>query len=142
MEPKNKKQACKPGSVVFYHLSCSVVAGGIQRPTPRHRTNSPTATVYMALQPMMRTASGVTAEPVGSYPAFSPLPARRPAVIFCCAHTPRGAFPLGSMVSCVARTFLSNAAIERPALKDANKTVKVSGLLQKTKYSNNKKQPD
>jgi len=69
----------------------------------------------MAFQPMMRTASSVTAEPVGFYPAFSPLPARKQAVVFCYAHTPRSAFPLGSMVSYVARTFLSNAAIERPA---------------------------
>jgi len=76
----------------------------------------------MALQPMMRTASGVTAEPVGSYPAFSPLPANGQAVFFCYAHTPRDVFLLGSMASFVARTFLSkdatyhaSTAIEQPA---------------------------
>ena len=91
----------------------------------------------MTLQPMMRTASGVTAEPVGFYPAFSPLPVRRQAVVFCYAHTPRGAFPLGSMESCVARTFLGKdavyhvfSAIEQPALKYFKSPVKIHLLFQ------------
>jgi len=80
---------------------------------------------------MMRTASNVTAEPVGFYPAFSPLPARRLAVVFCYAHTPCDAFPLGSMVSCVARTFLSIAAIERPASSDMKNFVKIISFVKK-----------
>jgi len=90
----------------------------------------------MTFQPMMRTASCVTAEPVGSYSTFSPLPARKLAVVFCYAHTPRSAFPLGSMASCVARTFLSrdmsfrvSTAIEQPALT-MNKIVKIHVIFQ------------
>jgi len=63
--------ACKPGSVgilsstrepgiPFHHLSGPVIAGGIIRPTPRHRTSSPQAPVYMVFQPIRCTASCVT----------------------------------------------------------------------------------
>ena len=62
--------ACKPGSVgilsstrepgiPFHHLSGPVIAGGIIRPTPRHRTSSPQAPVYMVFQPIRCTASCV-----------------------------------------------------------------------------------
>ena len=71
----------------------------------------------MALQPMMRTASVVTNRTGGLLPRLFTLTLPESmAVVFCYAHLPHDNFPLGSMASCVARTFLSNAAIERPAL--------------------------
>lgn len=64
----------------------------------------------MALQPISGTALHVAIKPVGSYPAFSPLPPKE-AVVFCYLNsTFADSFPLGSMVpQSVARTFLSIA---------------------------------
>ena len=41
---------------VLYHLSTIAVTRNLQRPTPRHRASNPHRSVYMALQPVRRTA--------------------------------------------------------------------------------------
>ena len=56
------------------HLSRTRVTTCFKQSTPRHRTGSPTASVYLILQPVTCTTLDVTIKLVGSYPAFSPLP--------------------------------------------------------------------
>jgi len=46
------------------------------------------APVYITFQPISRTALCIPAEAVGSYPAFSPLPALKSAVVFCYVALP------------------------------------------------------
>ena len=41
---------------VLYHLSTIAVTCNLQRPTPRHRASNPHLSVYLALQPVRRTA--------------------------------------------------------------------------------------
>ena len=45
-----------PCGRVLYHLSTIAVTRNLQRPTPRHRASNPHLSVYMALQPVRRTA--------------------------------------------------------------------------------------
>jgi len=72
--------ACKPDSVPRRrgggHSSGTVVAGGLKRPTRRPRPGQPWGASLFGLAPQgVFRAFPVTGEAVGSYPAFSPLPA-------------------------------------------------------------------
>jgi len=72
--------ACKPDSVPRRrgdgHSSGTVVAGGLKRPTRRPRPGQPWNASLFGLAPQgVFRAFPVTGEAVGSYPAFSPLPA-------------------------------------------------------------------
>jgi len=99
--------ACKPGSVVFHHLSGRTIAGTIVRPTPRHRTSSPQRRYTWSFNPWGVRLPVSPREPVGSYPAFSPLSRhRRDGFFLLHCHTLADIFPLGSMALFVARTFL------------------------------------
>ena len=90
------------------HLSTTAVTCRLQQPTPRHRTSNPSLPVYTVLQPVRRTAADITADAVGSYPAFSPLPVQARAVLFCyVSYDLTTIKPLTWTVLCVARTFLS-----------------------------------
>ena len=79
--------------------------------------------VYMILQPIRRTAAGVTTGSVRSYRTFSPLPVAEAAgghsLLRYFALTDD--FPLGSMVLCIARTFLTShwGRSDRPPHCDA-----------------------
>ena len=77
---------------------------------PPGRTSSPQAPVYLVFQPIRFTPAGITDGGVSSYLAFSPLPAEAGGIVsVALSVTLARAFPLGSMVLCVARTFLSLA---------------------------------
>ena len=65
------------------------------------------APIYMTLQPIRRTASPITTRPVSSYLAFSPLPTEVGGYSLLHYSILANSFPLGSMVPCVARTFLT-----------------------------------
>ena len=73
---------CKPGSVLSrkkasaIYLGLSLPAGSSGLPSGIGRATL-LAPVYTTLQPIRRTAFRIPAEPVGSYPAFSPLPENR-----------------------------------------------------------------
>ena len=113
-----KQQTCKPGSVIpigtFYHLSRQPVAWLLQRPTPRQRASNSLKSVYMAFQPMRRTTPDVTTRIGGLLlRLFTLIPLINRTVIFCYATIPHDTFPLGSMVLCVARTFLSSGFPEQ-----------------------------
>ena len=80
-----------------------------QQPTPRHRTSNPTASVYMVLQPVRRTAKVCHHTRGGLLPRLFTLTG--------IANNPGGysllhyyslteIFPLGRTALCVARTFL------------------------------------
>ena len=114
---------CKPGSVGFHHLSCHVITGVIIRPTPRHRTSSPLRRYTWSFNPWGVRLPVSPQEPVSSCLAFSPFP-----LYFCSGgffllhlHILTDIFPLGSMVLCIARTFLprfgfrSAGTMEQPA---------------------------
>ena len=78
---------------------------------PPGRTSSPQAPVYLVFQPIRFTPAGITDGGVSSYLTFSPLPAEAGGILsVALSVTLTRAFPLGSMVLCVARTFLSLAA--------------------------------
>ena len=78
---------------------------------PPGRTSSPQAPVYLVFQPIRFTPAGITDGGVSSYLAFSPLPAEAGGIVsVALSVTLARAFPLGSMVLCVDRTFLSLAA--------------------------------
>ncbi len=100
--------ACKPGSVLFHHLPCPAIADRIVRPTPRHRTSSPKSRYTWSLNPQGVRLPVSLPEPVSSYLTFSPLSlafARDSYFLLHC-YILTDIFPLGSMVLCVARTFL------------------------------------
>lgn len=62
----------------------------------------------MIFQPIRHTAGNIAAPPVSSYLTFSPLPITRIGGYFLlCYSTLTSTYPLGSMVLCAARTFLS-----------------------------------
>ena len=66
------------------------------------------ALVYMILQPIRCTAVYITIGSVSSYLTFSPLPCMRQGGHSLLHYsTLADSFPLGSMVLCVARTFLT-----------------------------------
>lgn len=111
--------ACKPDSVPvllsakevktgFHHLSCHDITIVILRPTPRHRTSNPFKPVYMVFQPIRCTASCV-ATGTGELlpPLFTLIPTDRDGYFLLHCYTLADIFPLGSMVLCVVRTFLS-----------------------------------
>ena len=78
---------------------------------PPGRTSSPQTPVYLVFQPIRFTPAGITDGGVSSYLTFSPLPAETGGILsVALSVTLARAFPLGSMVLCVARTFLSLAA--------------------------------
>ena len=78
---------------------------------PPGRTSSPQAPVYLVFQPIRFTPAGITDGGVSSYLTFSPLPAEAGGILsVALSVTLARAFPLGSMVLCVARTFLSLTA--------------------------------
>ena len=65
------------------------------------------APVYMILQPMRCTASGIATGTGGLLPHLFTLTPETGAVIFCyISFALTSNFPLGSMALCVARTFL------------------------------------
>ncbi len=79
----------------------------------------------MALQPMVCAASAVTNRTGGLLPRlFTLTPSthgKRSGNFLSHEHTLTNIFPLGSMVLCVARTFLpflTETAMERPAQKE------------------------
>jgi|GEM_PF-846451 len=110
--------ACKPGSVKVHasarecrtfshHLSCRAIADTVIRPTPRHRTSSPRAPVYLVFQPIRCTASCVTTGTGELLPhLFTLIPGIRDGYFLLHFYTLADIFLLGSMVLCVARTFL------------------------------------
>ncbi len=133
-----KKQACKPGSVLFckrsYHLSRHSFTAALHQPTRWQRTSSPllmynysliiNAPAYLVFQLVRFTyALSVASQAVRSYRTFSPLlPACAGSGNFLwhfLSFRCRSAFLLGSTMLCVARTFLSptrsGAAIRRLA---------------------------
>jgi hypothetical protein len=119
--------ACKPGSVPvlsssrdcktgFHHLSCHSIAAMIIRPTPR-QGRAALKPVYMVFQPIRRTASGVatgTGELLPHLFTLSPPgKAEEGGYFLLHYYTLADIFPLGSMVLCVVRTFLSALSIDR-----------------------------
>ena len=77
---------------------------------PPGRTSSPQTPVYLVFQPIRFTLTGITVGGVSSYLAFSPLPDGAGGIFSVALSVAFvRAFPLGSMVLCVARTFLGPA---------------------------------
>gem|GEM_PF-2943153 len=121
---KIKKWVYKPGSVSrfgrdFYHLSSPAVANRVMRPTLLNFFAQGKKTgraalqfiriieIYMALQPMRCTASDVTIRTGGLLPhLFTLIPPKRDGYFLLHYYTLTSIFLLGSMVLCVARTFL------------------------------------
>jgi hypothetical protein len=112
---------CKPDSVPvllsakddktgFHHLSGRGITAGILRPTPRRR-RAALKPVYMVFQPIRRTAPAVTNKTGELLPhlfTLTPLSeAEGDGYFLLRYYTLTDIFPLGSMVLCVARTFLS-----------------------------------
>ena len=103
----------------FRKLKClSFIYDGCHQPSlaiyPPTRADHPQTSVYLILQPIRRTACLVTKTAVGSYPTFSPLLSRSGYFLLHYSTLANG-FPLGSMVSYVARTFLFDKRSDRPA---------------------------
>ena len=71
----------------------------------------------MTLQLLRRTARRVATRLVGSYPTFSPLPVsgETGGCFLLRYSTLTDSFLLGSRMLCVARTFLSHMASDKPA---------------------------
>ncbi len=112
--------ACKPDSVPaqvsareiwtgFHHLSCHAITCVIIRPTPRRRTSNPNYRYTWSFNPSGVRHPVLPQEPVSSYLAFSPFPRHFGQGGYFLLHyyTLTDIFPLGSMVLCVVRTFLS-----------------------------------
>ena len=112
MRPLKIRKTYKPGSVIGCHLSTTCVTTGLYQPTLRDWTSSPQASVYLVFQPIRFTSTGITDGGVSSYLAFSPLPLRAVYFLRHCLSS-YDAFPLGSMVLYVARTFLSRTRRQR-----------------------------
>ena len=118
-----KQLACKPDSVRFcfckrsktgfHHLSGHNITAVLIRPTPRHRTSSPVSPVYMVFQPIRCTAPDVATRTGELLPHLFTLTralATDPqdgGYFLLHYYTLTDIFPLGSMVLCVARTFLT-----------------------------------
>ena len=110
-ESLKKQRTCKPGSVPpcgsVCHLSRPSVTCRLERPTPRHRAGSPTyAGVHGLATHEMYGPPVSPSERWALTPPFHPYLFAQ-AVIFCyMVFALADNFPLGSMVPCVARTFL------------------------------------
>ena len=104
-----KRKTRKPGSVRFRHLS--------SRPTPRHRAGRPHLPVYLVLQAPGPYPPVIAAGSRERLPRVFTLTRWAGGIVsVALSVTLARAFPLGSMVLCVARTFLSlAAATDRPA---------------------------
>jgi hypothetical protein len=110
--------ACKPDSVPvplsakdaktgFHHLSCRGITAVIIRPTPR-RERAALKPVYMVFQPIRRTAPAVASRTGELLPHLFTLVRQMADGYFLLRYyTLTDIFLLGSMVLCVARTFLS-----------------------------------
>ena len=102
------KPVCKPGSVVYGHLSRNVVSNELKRYFSKTTKQKHLIGSFVNLASGgVYTAPRVTAGAVRSYRTFSSLPLR--AVIFCCTFlkiTFTGISPAPCF--CEARTFLIN----------------------------------
>ena len=91
-----KQPVYKPGSVsrrngTFVIYLRTGVTTRLQRPTPRHRASNPTYPIYMALQPIMRTAHCIAATSGGLLPrlfTLTPPSCDEGAVLLCYADLP------------------------------------------------------
>ena len=105
---------CKPGYVSDGHLSSPAVAGRLKRPTRtvrihKIRRRAAGLSCSVLLRMGFTYAPRVTARAVVSCTAFAPLPAFRPAVIFCCTFlgvASTGRYP----ASCPVKPGLSSPA--------------------------------
>jgi hypothetical protein len=119
-QPHFLQPACKPDSVPvllsardgktgFHHLSCPGITAWIIRPTPR-RERAALKPVYMVFQPIRRTAPAVASKTGELLPhLFTLIPlseAKGDGHFLLRYYILTDIFPLGSMVLCVARTFL------------------------------------
>ena len=80
-----------------------------QQPTPRHRTSNPTASVYMVLQPVRRTAKVCRHTRGGLLPrlfTLTEIASNSGGYFLLHYYSLTEIFPLGRTVLCVARTFL------------------------------------
>jgi len=114
-----------PGVPDFHHLSRPAFARRLHRPTrceSRQKERKKTSSLRFSQPIWSFNTRGLPqcASPrkaVGPYPTFSPLPRRGRGGIFSVALSvprhPAGAFPLGSVSLCVARTFLPPAGAGR-----------------------------
>ena len=108
-----KQRAYKPGSVLLPKEKCLSFISTDGRPSAL-ATYPPASgeLPYMrrctwSCNPSDVRTPGVAIGAVGSYPAFSPLPSLTLRRLFSVTFPlPFDNFPLGSMVLCVARTFL------------------------------------
>ena len=92
-----------------------IVANHLVRPTLRHRASNPQAPVYMALQPIRRTAADVTTDAGELLPhLFTLIPTSRDGYFLLRYSALTNSFPLGNMVLCVARTFLFDERSDKP----------------------------
>ena len=115
--------ACKPDSVRFWslrkniktgfhHLSCPGITAGIHTTYPPASDEQPFKPVYMVFQPIRCTAPGVATRTGELLPHLFTLPPTvQPGDGYFLLHyyTLTDIFPLGSMVLCVARTFLPDS---------------------------------
>ena len=120
------------GCCALYHLSTIAVTRNLQRPTPRHRASNPHLSVYMALQPVRRTAGEHCCLRGGLLPRLFTLTGRRTGGYSLLRYyTLTDVKPLTWTVLCVARTFLPSrlscsAAVSgygRDCASDASRTV-------------------
>jgi len=106
MEKKSRSVSrvlCRGNGVC--HLSGTGVTAGLKQPTLRLGRATLIATVYMVLQPIRCTAADVTIRTGALLPhLFTLTPKGGIFLLHYCALT--NVFLLGSMVPCVARTFL------------------------------------
>lgn len=97
------------------HLSGIVVANNLVRPTLQHRTSNPQSLVYMALQPIRRTAANVAISTGRLLPhLFTLIPPKRDGSFLLRYSALANSFPLGNMALCVARTFLFDERSDKP----------------------------
>ena len=113
---------CKPGYVSDGHLSRPAVAGRLKRPTRtvrihKIRRRAAGLSCSVLLRMGFTYAPRVTARAVVSCTAFAPLPAFRPAVVFCCTFlgvASTGRYP----ASCPVKPGLSSPAAFRLCSRD------------------------
>jgi len=119
------QRACKPGSVsrrngtsiIYLDLPSPVSSSSLPLSTIPQTWKTRTGNsvpdlsgleIYMALQPMRRTAPDITARTGGLLPRlFTLIPTNRDGYFLLHCYTLSDIFPLGSMAPFVARTFLS-----------------------------------
>ncbi len=130
----SSRAARKPGSVVDGHLSRACVSAGLERPTFREGTGSPLSGIILSETPpflvLLRMGftltACVTTDPVGSYPAFSPLPL--PRRLFSVALSLGSLPPAVSRHPCPSEPGLSSRAGSLPCRRP-------SGLLVTTRIA-------